>query len=321
MPKIFQFRAGSVIYCKGDPADRVLILQNGMVNLVYQDMENGADMRDMVQQGEFFGVKSALGRYAREENAICLKDSTIMAFSIPEFEQFAAANTRIVMKMLTVFSTQLRQVHRQLTVLLKTGEQNPEAGLFSVGEYYFKQKRYTYAKYIFNRYLAYYPSGKNSAAVTARLEAAERASGGEGGNQPSSQPAASQPAETAAGAYHNALNLIKDEKYQNAYLAFKQVEEKYPASEWAAKSAFEIGRCLYTLKKFAECIQYYTGMLGRYPQHPNLRETVFFIGRANEHLEKKDRAAAFYKKVLAMPAPEGDKIEAMTKRALKDLGE
>jgi TolA-binding protein len=330
MPKTFQFRAGSVIYFKGDPADKVFILQNGMVNLVYQDMETGTDMHDMVQQGEFFGVKSALGRYAREENAISLKDSTIMAFSVPEFEQFAAVNTRIVMKMLTVFSTQLRRVHRQLAILLKTGEQNPEAGLFSVGEYYFKQKRYEYAKYVFGRYLAYYPSGKNSTTAAARLEETERrlSPGGATGELSASQPAASQtsasrPAEIAdpSKAYYSALNLMTKENYQQAYLAFKQIEEKHRESEWAAKSAFEIGRCLYTLKKFEECVQYYTGMLNRYPQHPELRETVFLIGQSNEHLGKKDRAAAFYKKILAMSAPAGDGTETKAKRALKDLGE
>ncbi|MDR0731986.1 MAG: cyclic nucleotide-binding domain-containing protein [Treponema sp.] len=314
MPKTFQFRAGSVIYFKGDPADKVFLLQSGMVNLVYQDMETGKDMYDMVQQGEFFGVKSALGRYAREENAVSLKDSTVMSFSIPEFEQIAATNTRIVMKMLTVFSTQLRRVHQQLAILLKTDEQNPEAGLFSVGEYYLRQKRYTYARYVFNRYLAYYPSGKNIAAVEANLEQVERllASGAEAAAPPKrNDPAA---------AYYDALNLMTQEKYQQAYLAFKRVEENYGQSEWAAKSAFEIGRCLHILNKFPECINYYTGMLNRYPRHPDLRETVFYIGRSNEQLGKKEQAIAFYKKVLSMPAPEGDSVAVKAKRALEELG-
>ncbi|MDR2135505.1 MAG: cyclic nucleotide-binding domain-containing protein [Treponema sp.] len=316
MPKTFQFRAGSVIYFKGDPAEKVFILQSGMVNLVYQDMETGGDMHDMVQQGEFFGVKSALGRYAREENAVSLKDSTVMAFTIPEFEQVAMTNTRIVMKMLTVFSTQLRRVHRQLAILLKTDdEQNPEAGLFSVGEYYFKQKRYEYAQYVFNRYLAYYPSGKNSAAAASNLEQVERALGS--GQAEAPAPEKDDP----SAAYYSALNLMTKEKYQQAYLAFTQIEEKYGQSEWAAKSAFEIGRCLFILNKFAECIHYYTGMLGRNPRHPDLRETVFYIGQSNERLGKKDQAAAFYKKVLAMPAPEGDGVTVKAKRALKDLGE
>jgi TolA-binding protein len=314
MPKTFQFRSGAVIYFKGDPADKVFILQNGMVNLSYQDMESGEDVRDMVQQGEFFGVKSALGRYAREENAIALKDSLVMAFSVPEFETFAMANTRIVMKMLTVFSTQLRRVHRQLSVLLKTEEQNPDAGLFSMGEYYLKQKRFDHAKYVFGRYLTYYPAGKNAAMAEANLELAEQSmTAGGGSGVPPGQ-------DSDSAAYRKALNLAAQGKYQQAYQIFKQIADADPDSEWAAKSALEIGRCLYTLNKFTECIQYFTGILGRYPRHPDLREIVFFIGQSNERLGKKDQAIAFYKKVLTMPGREGDGIAAKTKLSMERLG-
>jgi TolA-binding protein len=281
----------------------------------------------MVQQGEFFGVKSALGRYAREENAVTLKDSTIMAFSVAEFENFATANTRIVMKMLTVFSNQLRRVHRQVANLLKTGEQNPEAGLFGLGEYYLKQKRYDYAQYAFSRYLTYYPSGENAQEATTNLELVERflATGmitGAPSAKGARAPKASK-AKTPAGdaglvkAYNDALNLAAQEKYQQAYLAFKQIEDDNSGSEWAAKSAFEIGRCFFTLKKFEECIQYYTSMLARYPRHPDLRNVVFVIGQSNERLGRKEQAAAFYKKVLDMPAPDGDEVTVKTKQALE----
>ncbi|MDR2746092.1 MAG: cyclic nucleotide-binding domain-containing protein [Treponema sp.] len=316
MPKTFQFRSGAVIYFKGDPADRVFILQNGMVSLTYQDMESGNDMHDMVQQGEFFGVKSAMGRYAREENAIALKDSMVMAFSVPEFENFAAANTRIVMKMLTVFSTQLRQVHRQLSILLKTEEQNPEAGLFSIGEYYLKQKRFDHAKYIFGRYLIYYPSGKNIAMAEANLKLAEQSLAAGQGAETNALPVQN----SASSSYHTALGLVSQGKYQQAYSIFKQITDTSPQSEWAAKSALEIGRCFYTLNKFEECIQYFTGMLSKYPQHPNIREAVFFVGQSNERLGRKTQARALYKKIQSMPGGERDEITVKTKQALERLG-
>jgi CRP-like cAMP-binding protein len=320
MPKTFQFRAGAVIYFKGDPADRVFILQNGTVSLTYQDRESGNDMHDMVQQGEFFGVKSALGRYAREENAVALKDSTVMAFSVPEFENFAMANTRIVMKMLTVFSTQLRRVHRQLSVLLKIEEQNPEAGLFSIGEYYLKQKRFEYAEYVFNRYLTYYPAGKNISAAEANLKLAEESLAAEkdkrAGNQAAGQ---GSKIPDPAVLYKKALSLASQEKHQQAYLIFKQISDANPESEWAARSALEIGRCCYTLNKFEECIQYLTSMVNRYPRHPSLQEAVFFIGQSNERLGNKAQAQAFYRKILSMPGWEGDGIAAKAQQALAGL--
>jgi CRP-like cAMP-binding protein len=155
MPKPFQYRSGSLIYFQGDAADKVFILQKGAVSLVYQDIETGQDVHDLVQPGEFFGVKSALGHYAREENAVTLADTTTMAFTVPEFEALAMANTRIIMKMLKVFSNQMRRIHRQVSSLMEKEEVNPETGLFNVGEYHLKNKRFSQAKYVFSRYLTY----------------------------------------------------------------------------------------------------------------------------------------------------------------------
>jgi CRP-like cAMP-binding protein len=146
MPKALHYRGGSVIYFQGDAAEKSFILQKGSVNLTYQNIENGQDEHELLQPGEFFGVRSSLGKYNREETAIALKDSVIMTFSVNEFEQLAMANTRIVMKMLKVFSNQLRRIHRQVANLMENEEQtNAEVGLYAVGDYYLKNKRYNQA--------------------------------------------------------------------------------------------------------------------------------------------------------------------------------
>ena len=160
MPKPAQYRSGSLIYFKGDPADKIYILQKGVISLVYQDIETGGDVKDAVKPGEFFGVKSALGRYTREENAVALSETTVMSFTVPEFEALAMANSRIIMQMLTVFSNQMRRVHKQVSKVMAKEEQPPADGLFNVGEFYLKNKRFSHAKHVFSRYLTFYPSGK-----------------------------------------------------------------------------------------------------------------------------------------------------------------
>ena len=160
-PKAVQYRANSIIYFKGDQSDRIFLLNSGKVSLSYVDIETGQEVRDLIKMGEFFGVKSALGRYMREETAIVLQDSAVMVFSVPEFEQLAAKNTRIITKMLKVFSNQLRRIHRQVQNLMVSDEQvNPETGLYKIGEYYLKNKRYGQALYAYKRYLVYYPIGR-----------------------------------------------------------------------------------------------------------------------------------------------------------------
>ncbi|MDR1388899.1 MAG: cyclic nucleotide-binding domain-containing protein [Treponema sp.] len=332
MPKPFQFRSGSVIYFQGDNADKIFIVQSGKVNLSYQDIETGEDVHDLVQPGEFFGVKSALGRYPREENAIAIQDTSIMAFTPPEFEALAQANTRIIMKMLKVFSNQLRRIHRQVSNLMENTEEiNQEAGLFNVGVYYLKNKRFFQARYVFSRYLTYYPSGKNAAQAAKNLEIAESNGGSQmpqavsvPEDKPVSVMADFEPPPAprlgdAAKAYYDAISMISQEKYQAAYLGFKKIVDAGDDPEYAAKSTYEIGRCLYLLNKFDDCIKYFTGMITKYPRHPDLGSGLLFMGYSYEKLGRKNQAATFYKKILTMTTDDDDAVNIKAKRALKAL--
>jgi len=324
MPRPMQFKAGSLIYFQGDPADKAFILQTGKVNLTYQDIETGQDVHDLVQPGEFFGVKSALGRYPREENAMAIQDATIMAFTVPEFEALAMANTRIIMKMLKVLSNQLRKIHKQVSSLMAKEEQNPEAGLFSVGEYYMKTKNFGQARYIFSRYLTYYPTGNNIAQAASNLQQAELSLAKAGGSAPDASLApAEEPAKPelteAAKSYYDAVSYISQQKYQQAYLAFKKIVDANTDPEYSAKSSFEIGRCLFLLNKFDDCIKYYTMMITKYPKHPDLADALFVMGQSYEKNNRKDQAIVFYKKILSMPGNAEDGVQVKTRRALKAL--
>jgi CRP-like cAMP-binding protein len=323
MSKALQYRSGSVVYFQGDAADKIFILQSGLLNLTYQDIETGKDVHDPVQPGEFFGVKSALGKYPREENAMVISQSaTIMVLTVQEFESLAMANTRIIMKMLRVFSNQLRRIHRQVTSLMeKEEQQNPEQGLFNVGEYYLKNHRFLQAKYIFSRYLTYYPSGANAPGAAKNLEIAEIAlRKGEGAKAATApQPKPEEISDTAK-AYYDAVSFISQQKYQQAYLTFKKIIDAKQDPQYVAKSIYEIGRCLFMLGKYDDCISHFSGMIVSYPKHPDLGEALFFIGQSYEMLGKKDKAATFYRKLLSMIPDEDDVVNIKTKKALQALG-
>jgi len=173
-PKAMQYKANSIIFFKGDASDRIFILKSGQVSLNYTDIETGQELHDAIKTGEFFGVRSALGRYAREETAQVLTDSTVVAFSIPEFEQLAMQNSSIIVKMLRVFSNMLRRIHKQVQNLVSSEEQiKPEEGLYRIGEYYLKNKRHSQALYAYKRYLTYYPSGKYAAEANRKIQLSE----------------------------------------------------------------------------------------------------------------------------------------------------
>jgi len=329
MPKPAQYRTGSLIYFQGDPADKIYILQTGKVSLVYQDIETGADIRDSVQPGEFFGVKSALGRYTREENAVALSDTTVMIFTVTEFEAVAMANSRIIMKMLKVFSNQMRRVHRQVSKVMAREEHPPADGLYNIGEFYLKNKRFTHAKHVFSRYLTFYPSGKNAIQATKNLEIAENAlsrygdgkgpgvsvnNAGSGSFSSSSQGASDK----ITKSFYDAVSLVSQGKYQEAFMTFKQIVDANIDPEWTAKASFEIGRCMFLLEKHEESLKYYTNMLTQFPKHPDLKEVMYIMGQCNEKIGRNDQAIAFYKKIISMG---GDDVTIdKVKRALSALG-
>ncbi len=329
-PKAIQYNANSIIFFKGDVSEKIYILKSGKVSLNYTDIETGQEIHDLIKTGEFFGVRSALGRYAREETALVLMDSNVIAFSVPEFEQLSSQNTRIVIKMLKVFSTQLRRIHKQVQNMIYSQEQvKPETGLYRIGEYYIKNNRYTQALYAYKRYLTYYPSGEYAADVTRKIERAEEnlqkygqgrgpAEAAAGSPQEIEKPAKSRELAGLAKLYYNAVSLVSQQKYQEAFGEFKKIATAGEDEEYVAKAQFEIGRCLYYLQQYDTCIKSFTALIQRYPKHPELAEALFFVGKCYEDKEERQKAKGFYTKILTL-IKEEDPLYRKVKKAVREL--
>jgi TolA-binding protein len=310
MPKSHQYFTGSLAYARGDEANRVFILRSGKISLVSLDPDTGEEIRDLVSPGEFFGVKSALGHFPREENAVAVADSAAMAFTVPEFEAFAMSNPGIILKMLKIFSNQMRRVHTQVAKLTENESVNPDEGLFSIGEKYLKLKRYAHAKYVFSRYLTHYPAGAKAAQAKKNLQIAENALPNAAGM---AQP------EGPAKDYREAIGLISNGKYQEAIQALKRIVDTCREDEWVAKSEYSIGHCMFLLEKFEDSIKHFSSLLSNNPGHPDAKEAMFYIGEASERMGNKAQAAVWYNKILSMPDLEAGGMRARVKQALKKL--
>lgn len=184
MPRIVNYKPGSIIYFTGDKARSVFLLKQGKVNLVYNDTETGEEITDLIKNGEFFGVKSGLILYPREETAKVLVDSQVLEFNSDEFENLVMKNTTIILKMLRSFSSQLRRVGKQVQSLV-SNKISSDVGtdLFLIGDYYLKNKKYTQAITVYKRYLEYYSDGELNTLANKRIKMTEEAldSYGEGG--------------------------------------------------------------------------------------------------------------------------------------------
>ena len=171
MPKAMQYSKGSVIYFSGDNDDRIFILQKGMIILTSTDVETNAPVTEYIKEGEFFGVKSALGHFPREENATVVVDSVCIAMSVQEFENLFSSNKQIIMKMLKVFSNQLRKVHKKIESILHDDEAEDQfTGMEAVAKSFYATEEYKTCADVCFRFLQRFPDAPNKNNIARTIE-------------------------------------------------------------------------------------------------------------------------------------------------------
>lgn len=164
------YKSGSIIYFEGDKSEYIYILKAGKVFLTTIKLDTGEEYKEEVRQGEFFGVKSALGKYPREDTAQTVGNTTVLVLTPADFERLVLKNANVVKKMLRVFSNQLRRIVKmERSVLGETEIVNPDAELFKIGEYYYKAGVVKHAQYAYKRYMEYYPDGEKAALAMKRI--------------------------------------------------------------------------------------------------------------------------------------------------------
>jgi len=178
------YKSGSIVYMEGDKSENIYILKAGRVILTTKKVEDKTwvEVKENVKPGEFFGVKSALGRYPRDETAQTQGDTMVLVLSLADFERMILQNLNVVKKMLRVFSNQLRRIGRTVREVLGEGDSiNPEVELFKIGEYYFKVEKVDQALHAFKKYLEFYPDSKYASIANERLNRIKSGNVGEGG--------------------------------------------------------------------------------------------------------------------------------------------
>ena len=125
----------------------------------------------------------------------------------------------------------------------------------------------------------------------------------------------------AAKSYYDAVSLFSSEKYKEALAGFKRIVEAKADAEYVPKALFEMGRCLFMLQQFDLTIKHFTQMIQTYPKHPDLIDTLFYLGQAYEKKGDADRAKGFYKKILSMESDEDASIRIKAAKAQRRLEE
>ena len=170
MPKAMSYTKGSIIYFEGDTDDRVFILQKGHVVITSTDVETKTQTSEQIRQGEFFGVKSAIGHFPREETVMTLDEAVCISMSSLEFENLFSNNKQLIMKMLRVFSNQLRQIHKKTEAVMNNNESfNQMDGLFGVAKAFYNDEKWQSCEDVCKIYLRLYPTEANNKELKEML--------------------------------------------------------------------------------------------------------------------------------------------------------
>ncbi len=332
MPKVTSYRAQSIVYFEGDKSSKIHILKSGSVVLSTTDIETGESIRNLVQVGEFFGVGSALGSYPRAEDAKVLKDAQIVVLSVPEFEEIMKKNAKLMLRMLKVFSTQLRDVHSKVQSLLDIDEKQVDVSdsLYYCGEYYFSHENFEHAGYAFKKYLKEYPDGQRASKVRDYLSQIT------GSMEDSSVPEDSVIDGRSSSSFFEHVDSLGQDQIETKFSSAKEklssgdVQQAYTImkslvsldgasehSKWPEILLF-YGKTAYKLEKYQDTVTFLSEFAKNNSTHARVFEALFFIGASYRHLNKKDHARMFLQRSLQFSGIDED-MKAKAKEILESL--
>ena len=328
MPQARNYNPGSIVYFQNDLSDGIYVLQKGSVNLISTPLGQTSEIHEQVGVGEFFGVKSALGHYPHEETAQVVEPSSIVIFNIEEFENYMISNSRIIIKMMQVFSKELRELHVRLRSVLNVGrEKNTAFELMIVAESFYKNHNLDHASYALNRYIEAYPVGKNINRAKELINSIKQ-----GKTYPTNlgPPVTEEDSDTATRSELAANKLLKNNEesnklsdskiikfYQKGHTAFSKGEYTIAIqsfTECLAQTApnltkekevlevaeYEMGVALNRIKKHSEAMSHFTTYIRKYPTGEYVRNSIYQMGLIQEMHGDKNQAKVLYHKVATM---------------------
>lgn len=334
MPVSRTYNGGSIIYFQGDRGEDIYVLQEGRVVLNSTDIETGVEIKEEVKQGEFFGVKSSLGHYPREETAQVAGKTTLFIFSLKEFEGFVLQNTRLILKMAQVFSKQLRAIHRKVRETLNVGEaKNPEYELANVAESFYRMGNFDHACSAFEKYLHYYPQGAYVERIQNLVGMCKNGETYPSGLAPldikkvDALKAGNGTAEAVKPqglviVFSEGKQLFKAGNFEESLQAFRRcVNWKKPANqkevEFQSRAIYECGRTELKMKKNNEASNHFSLYLKKHPSGSMARDCIFHLGLISELKGEQGKAKKLYNKLLSTTVK--DETSAKARNRLEKL--
>jgi len=314
-PIIRTYKNGSIIYFENEKSENIYVLQKGRVVLTSKSIDGKDELSEDAKLGEFFGVRSALGRFPREETAQVVGGASLLVFKVNEFEAYAIHKPNLMMKMMKVFSNQLRQFHYKVRENLGQHRdiKSPAFELINVGEVYHKLGEKEHAWYAYDKYIHHYPDGTYVERAKQLFELAQS-----GGDYPEDlEPLTYEPEKKSKTSsantsinikelYKQAEILRNESNIPDAIKIFKTISEVKNTSDMEESkiieaSLFYLADGLESLDKTEDAIKAFSSFPTRFPKAEKLKESIYRLALLSEKVNNKEKAVSLYKKVITLP--------------------
>ena len=343
MPNVRNYRTGSIVYFQMDKGENIYVLQSGKIALISTASGTTTEEREELKVGEFFGIKSALGNFPREETAQAITNSSLVVFNQQEFEKYIANNSRLIIQTLKLFSNELRNVHIRLRSIFKKGKETSNAyELLNTAESFHKEHSLNHAIYAYKYYLSNYPDGKNKDRVNKLLELCKKDNSFPEGF-PHPKPEADMEEKTMKSEnniestltregiadknsplnalYKKASEALSENELHSAITYFEELlKVHFPKTniekKLYAQSQFEFGIALLKSKRYTEAKQAFSKYVRTYTTGKYTKNCVYQLAKIHELEGDNERARILYHKVATLP-PSDDSVTAKARNKLQ----
>ncbi|MFN3411415.1 MAG: cyclic nucleotide-binding domain-containing protein [Exilispira sp.] len=334
-PQLKRFNKNSIIYFTGDTDSNIYILKEGQVIISYLPPDKLEEEAYVVKPGEFFGLKSAMGKYPREETAMAATDVVAVVMNENEFLAVNGKNEQLLLKILKALSKELRETVKKVNQLTGQTEVLPDVGLFNYGMYYFKTKQYKKAQYCFNKLLELYPDNFHKDEALAQLKAIDSLIGNESSIDEtqhtldavfgSSDKYVEKTGENGIKeeskdekAFYEGVNAVMADKLEEGLKLFKQIyDDANSSAEYKSKSLLEMGKILKRLKNFDSSEKVFKKFLTDFSNSPLVKEAIFELAELYKQKDDIENCKKLLAKIISLePA---DEVTSKAKRLLGSL--
>lgn len=342
MPTERKYNQGAIVYFENDPTPELFILKSGRLDISYEDPQSGEKITRTLNQGEFFGLKSAIIGHTRDEMAQAITDCIVVVFNNSEFEQFVAGKVELMKRLLKVLSNQLRNLGIKVNNYLSNNVvYPPNVGMFKIGEYYLNNKKYQQSIQVYQRYIQAYANTQLVEEAKNRIEIAQEAQktgflkkfkpvdelvqidaeGSSLGTADVRPGIDTTPSKLGLkdfmNAYYKAESFVKGEQYAEAakeLQSLSKIDTKMISLGLRHKASFLEIQVLFRLHKFEDCIQKISDFVRTIKDPTMVKNALFVLSAIYAETQNQEGVISILQKIVAMQP-----IDDLSKKAKAQL--